>query len=164
MAEKKEIKDMSDTELRHELGEYCVKQTKNGSCKLCVLSGTHHFGDGNSCHNGFFEIEDRYTLALMVSLARGYLTWNCTSLDPKDPALEDLIKSGSNVPEQPTVPPMPEPVEPVKTVECVESIEAKVSELSVNMPEDMTVIMISGKKPTSVTVFYDQEGGGTDGA
>ena len=151
MADNKEIKDISNTDLRRELVEYCTKQRKNGSCELCVLSGIHHFDDDNSYHNGIFEIDDRYTLALMVSLARGYLTWNRTSLDPKDQALEDLIKSGSNVPEQPTVPPMPEPVE---------LPEAKVSELSVNVPDDMTVIMISGKKPTSMTVFYDQEGGG----
>ena len=155
MADNKEIKDMSNTDLRLELVEYCAKQRENGSCELCVLSGTHHFDDGNSYHKGIFEIDDRYTLALMVSLARGYLTWNRTSLDPKDQALEDLIKSGSNVPEQPTVPPMPEPVE---------LPEAKVSELSVNVPDDMSVIMISGKKPTSMTIFYDQEGGGTDGA
>lgn len=154
MADNKEIKDMSDTDLRHELKEYCAKQTKNGSCKSCVLSGIHRFDDGTCFHNGFYAIDDRYTLALMVSLARGYLTWNRTSLDPKDQALEDLMKSGSNVPEQPTVPPMPEPVE---------LPEAKVSELSVDVPDDMTVIMISGKKPTSMTVFYDQEGGGTDG-
>ena len=163
MADNKEIKDMSDTELRHELGEYCAKQTKNGACKLCVLSGTHHFDDVKSCHSGFIDIDDRYTLALMVSLVRGYLTWNRTSLDSKDPALEDLIKSGSNVPEQPTVPPMPEPVKSVisRETELTVSMEGN---LLVDGYADATQIVISGKKPTSLTVFYDQEGGGTDGA
>ena len=160
----KKIYEMSIDEMIEELRAFCITHTE---CKRCELSLINHLGDINVGHKPFINTTDRHFLILMVAIARGYLVWKRDEKDPNDPALEDLIKSGSNVPEQPTVPPMPEPVEPVepvKTVESVESIEAKVSELSVNMPEDMTVIVISGKKPTSMTVFYDQEGGGTDGA
>lgn len=163
MAEKKEIKDMDIQELRDELKLYC---SRCRNCRVCALSILHHTGDEAADHPAFEGINSRFMLDTLVALARGYLEWKHSYIDPNDPTV-DHEKLGSNVPEQPTVPPMPkpvEPVEPVKTVESVESIEAKVSELSVNMPEDMTVIMISGKKPTSMTVFYDQEGGGTDGA
>ncbi len=145
MAEKK-IKEMSIEGLRNEIKKYCEQQVKNEDCSACVLSGIHHLADINTFHKAADDIDDRYTLGLMVALIRGYLVWD----DPTDQEGEH-----SNVPDQPTVPPMPEPVE---------LPEAKVSELSVNVPDDMTVIMISGKKPTSMTVFYDQEGGGTDGA
>ena len=154
------IKEMSIEGLRSEIKKYCSHQIKNESCHACVLSGIHHLDDINTFHKSADDIDDRYTLGLMVALIRGYLVWDESRLNQGDRREFD---TGSNVPEQPTIPPMPEPVEPVepvKTVESVESIEAKVSELSVNMPEDMTVIMISGKKPTSMTVFYDQEGGG----
>ncbi len=144
MAEKK-IKELSIEGLRNEIKKYCNQQIKNGSCNACVLSGIHHLDDINIFHKSADDIDDRYTLGLMVALIRGYLVWN----DRKE------FDNGSNVPDQPTIPPMPEPVE---------LPEAKVSELSVdvsvNVPDDMTVIMISGKKPTSMTVFYDQEGGG----
>lgn len=144
MAEKK-IKELSIDELRNEIKKYCQQQVKNGSCSACVLSGIHRLDDINAFHKSADDIDDRFTLGLMDALIRGYLVW----ADRKE------FDNGSNVPEQPTVPPMPEPVE---------LPEAKVSELSVdvsaNVPDDMTVIMISGKKPTSMTVFYDQEGGG----
>ena len=156
MAEKK-IREMSIEELRSEITKHCQQQVKNGSCNTCVLSTIHHFDDLNTFHKAPADIDDRYTLGLMVALIRGYLVWD----ESRNSDNREEFDKCSNVPEQPTVPPMPEPV---KTVECVETVEAKVSELSVNMPEDMTVIMISGKKPTSMTVFYDQEGGGTDGA
>ena len=155
MAEKK-IREMSIEELRGEIKKYCNRQVKNESCPTCVLSGIHQLDDINTFHKSADDIDDRYTLGLMVALIRGYLVWDESTLNQGD-CIE--FATCSNVPEQPTVPPMPEPV---KTVECFETVEAKVSELSVNMPEDMTVI--SGKKPTSMTVFYDQEGGGTDGA
>ena len=148
----KKIYEMSIDEMIEELRAFCITHT---ACKRCELSLINHLGDINVGHKPFINTTDRHFLILMVAIARGYLVWKHAEKDPNDPALEDLIKSGSNVPEQPTVPPMPEPVE---------LPEAKVSELSVNMPEDMTVIMISGKKPTSMTVFYDQEGGGADGA
>lgn len=151
MAENK-IKEMSIEELRSEIKKYCNQQVKNESCHACVLSGIHHLDDINTFHKAADDIDDRYTLGLMVALIRGHLVWDESRLNQGDRMEFD---TGSNVPEQPTVPPMPEPVE---------LPEAKVSELSVNVPEDMTVIMISGKKPTSMTVFYDQEGGGTDGA
>ena len=157
MAENK-IKEMSIEELRGEIKKYCNRQVKNESCHTCVLSGIHQLDDINTFHKSADDIDDRYTLGLMVALIRGYLVWDESRLNQGDCREFD---TGSNVPEQPTVPPMPEPVEPVKTVELP---EAKMSELSVNVPEDMTVIMISGKKPTSMTVFYGQEGGGTDGA
>lgn len=140
MAEKK-IKELSIDGLRNEIKKYCQQQVKNGSCSACVLSGIHRLDDINAFHKSADDIDDRFTLGLMVALIRGYLVWS----DRKE------FDNGSNVPEQPTVPPMPEPVE---------LPEAKVSELSVDVPDDMTVIMISGKKPTSMTVFYDQEGGG----
>lgn len=148
----KKIYEMSIDEMIEELRAFCITHTE---CKRCELSLINHLGDINVGHKPFINTTDRHFLILMVAIARGYLVWKHAEKDPNDPALEDLIKSGSNVPEQPTVPPMPEPVE---------LPEAKVSELSVNVPEDMTVIMISGKKSTSMTVFYDQEGGGTDGA
>lgn len=146
MAEKK-IHEMSIGEMVDELRTFC---SKRGGCKRCELSLFNHLGKGDIAHDGFADITDRNFLALMVAIARGYLVWKHTENDPKDPE-ESIL----NIPEQPTVPPMPEPVE---------LPEAKVSELSVdvsvNVPDDMTVIMISGKKPTSMTVFYDQEGGG----
>lgn len=151
MAEKKEIKDMDIQELRDELKLYC---SRCRNCRVCALSILHHTGDEAADHPAFEGLNSRFMLDTLVALARGYLEWEHSYIDPNDPTV-DHEKLGSNVPEQPTVPPMPEPVE---------LPEAKVSELSVNMPEDMTVIMISGKKPTSMTVFYDQEGGGTDGA
>ena len=157
MAEKKEIKDMDIQELRDELKLYC---SRCRNCRVCALSILHHTGDEAADHPAFDGLNSRFMLDTLVALARGYLEWKHSYIDPNDPTV-DHEKPGSNVPEQPTVPPMPEPVEPVKTVELP---EAKMSELSVNVPEDMTVIMISGKKPTSMTVFYDQEGGGTDGA
>lgn len=151
MAEKK-IKELSIDGLRNEIKNYCQRQVKNGSCNTCVLSTIHHFDDINTFHNAADDIDDRYTLGLMVALIRGYLVWDESRLNQGD---RKAFNNGSNVPDQPTVPPMPEPVE---------LPEAKVSELSVdvsvNVPDDMTVIMISGKKPTSMTVFYDQEGGG----
>lgn len=139
MAEKKEIKDMSIQELRDELKFYCSRRR---TCSTCVLSVLHHTGDEAADHPDFESLNSRVMLDTFVALARGYLVWD----DPTDQEGEH-----SNVPDQPTVPPMPEPVE---------LPEAKVSELSVDVPNDMTVIMISGKKPTSMTVFYDQEGGG----
>ena len=148
----KKIYEMSIDEMVSELRVFCITRKE---CKRCELSLINHLGDINYGHKAFCHITDRSFLALMVAIARGYLVWKHAEKDPNDPALEDPIKSGSNVPEQPAVPPMPEPVE---------LPEAKVSELSVNVPDDMTVIMISGKKPTSMTVFYDQEGGGADGA
>lgn len=148
----KKIYEMSIDEMIEELRAFCITHTE---CKRCELSLINHLGDINVGHKPFVNTEDRHFLILMVAIARGYLVWKHAENDPNDPALEDLIKSGSNVPEQPTVPPMPEPVE---------LPEAKVSELSVNVPDDMSVIMISGKKPTSMTIFYDQEGGGADGA
>lgn len=151
MAEKKEIKDMDIQELRDELKLYC---SRCRNCRVCALSILHHTGDEAADHPAFDGLNSRFMLDTLVALARGYLEWKYSYIDPNDPTV-DHEKLGANVPEQPTVPPMPEPVE---------LPEAKVSELSVNMPEDMTVIMISGKKPTSMTVFYDQEGGGTDGA
>ena len=151
MTEKKEIKDMDIQELRDELKLYC---SRCRNCRVCALSILHHTGDEAADHPAFEGLNSRFMLDTFVALARGYLEWKHSYIDPNDPTV-DHEKLGSNVPEQPTVPPMPEPVE---------LPEAKVSELSVNMPEDMTVIMISGKKPTSMTVFYDQEGGGTDGA
>ena len=151
MTKKKEIKDMDIQELRDELKLYC---SRCRNCRVCALSILHHTGDEAADHPAFEELNSRFMLDTFVALARGYLEWKHSYIDPNDPTV-DHEKLGSNVPEQPTVPPMPEPVE---------LPEAKVSELSVNVPEDMTVIMISGKKPTSMTVFYDQEGGGTDGA
>ena len=150
MAQEK-IREMSIEGLRNEIKKYCNRQVKNGSCSACVLSGIRHLDDINAFHTAADDIDDRYTLGLMVALIRGYLVWDeSRNLDNREE-----FDTGSNVPKQPAVPPMPEPVE---------LPEAKVSELSVNVPDDMTVIMISGKKPTSMTVFYDQEGGGTDGA
>lgn len=135
----KEIHEMSIDEMRKELIAFCHAR---GECERCELSLFNHLGKGDIGHDAFADITNRDFLALMVAIARGYLVWKHT-------------ENGSNVPDQPTVPPMPEPVE---------LPEAKVSELSVdvsaNVPDDMTVIMISGKKPTSMTVFYDQEGGG----
>ena len=151
MAEKKEIKDMDIQELRDELKLYC---SRCRNCRVCALSILHHTGDEAADHPAFEGLNSRFMLDTLVALARGYLEWKHSYIDPNDPTV-DHEKLGSNVPEQPTVPPMPEPVE---------LPEAKVSELSVDVPDDMTVIMISGKKPTSMTVFYDQEGGGTDGA
>lgn len=151
MTEKKEIKDMNIQELRDELKFYC---SRCRNCRVCVLSVLHHTGDEAAAHPAFEGLNSRFMLDTLVALARGYLEWKHSYIDPNDPTV-DHEKPGSSVPEQPTVPPMPEPVE---------LLEAKVSELSVNMPEDMTVIMISGQKPTSMTVFYDQEGGGADGA
>lgn len=148
----KKIYEMSMAEMVGELTAFCRARK---TCKRCELSLINHLGDRSVGHKPFVDTSDRHFLVLMVAIARGYLVWKHAENDPNDPALEDLIKSGSNVPEQPTVPPMPEPVE---------LPEAKVSELSVNVPDDMSVIMISGKKPTSMTVFYDQEGGGADGA
>lgn len=143
----KKIYEMSIDEMIEELRAFCIT---HGECKRCELSLINHLGDINVGHKPFVNINDRHFLVLMVAIARGYLVWKHAENDPKDPEGEH-----SNVPEQPTVPPMPEPVE---------LPEAKVSELSVdvsvNVPDDMTVIMISGKKPTSMTVFYDQEGGG----
>ena len=147
MAEKKEIKDMDIQELRDELKLYC---SRCRNCRVCALSILHHTGDEAADHPAFDGLNSRFMLDTLVALARGYLEWKHSYIDPNDPTV-DHEKLGSNVPEQPTVPPMPEPVE---------LPEAKVSELSVDVPDDMTVIMISGKKPTSMTVFYDQEGGG----
>lgn len=150
MAEKK-IREMSIEELRSEITKHCQQQVKNGSCNTCVVSSIYHLDDVNTFHKTPADIDDRYTLGLMVALIRGYLVWD----ESRNSDYREEFDKCSNVPEQPTVPPMPGPVE---------LPEAKVSELSVNVPDDMTVIMISGKKPTSMTVFYDQEGGGTDGA
>ena len=147
MAEKKEIKDMNIQEMRDELKLHC---SCCSNCSACVLSGINRLDDINTFHKGIAAIDDRYTLGLMIALIRGYLVWD----ESRNPDNRKESDTGSNVPEQPTVPPMPEPVE---------LLEAKVSELSVDVPDDMTVIMISGKKPTSMTVFYDQEGGGADG-
>lgn len=147
MVEKKEIKDMDIQELRDELKLYC---SRCRNCRVCALSILHHTGDEAADHPAFDGLNSRFMLDTLVALARGYLEWKHSYIDPNDPTV-DHEKLGSNVPEQPTVPPMPKPVE---------LPEAKMSELSVNVPEDMTVIMISGKKPTSMTVFYDQEGGG----
>lgn len=160
MAEKKEIKDMDIQELRDELKLYC---SRCRNCRVCALSILHHTGDEAADHPAFEGLNSRFMLDTLVALARGYLEWKHSYIDPNDPTV-DHEKPGPDTSKRPTVPPELEPVEPVKTVERVESIEAKVSELSVNMPDDMTVIMISGKKPTSMTVFYDQEGGGADGA
>ena len=146
----KEIHEMSIDEMHKELIAFCNARIE---CKHCELSLFNHLGKGDIGHDAFADITDRNFLALMVAIARGYLVWKHAENDPNDPEGEH-----SNVPDQPKIPPMPEPVE---------LPEAKVSELSVdvsvNVPEDMTVIMISGKKPTSMTVFYDQEGGGADG-
>lgn len=140
MAEKK-IKELSIDGLRNEIKKYCDQQVKNGSCGVCVLSGIRHLDDINTFHKPADDIDDRYTLGLMVALIRGYLVWS----NRKE------FDNGSNVPDQPTIPPMPEPVE---------LPEAKVSELSVdvsaNVPDDMTVIMISGKKPAMMTTYFDQ--------
>ena len=141
MAEKK-IKEMSIEGLRNEIRKYCEHQVKNGSCSACVLSGIHRLDDINAFHKSADDIDDRYTLGLMVALIRGYLVWD----DRKK------FDNGSNVPEQPTVLPMPE---------LVESIESSVENtLTAELPEDATMLVISGKKPTSVTLYYDQEGGG----
>lgn len=143
---KEKIRELSIEELRGEIKKYCSQQVKNGLCCACVLSGIHHLDDINTFHKAVDDIDDRYTLGLMVALIRGYLVWDeRENLDNREE-----FETGSNISESPTIMPMPEPVE---------LPEAKVSELSVNVPEDMTVIMISGKKPTSMTVFYDQEGG-----
>ena len=150
MAEKK-IREMIIEELRSEITKHCQQQVKNGSCNTCVVSSIYHLDDVNTFHKAPADIDDRYTLGLMVALIRGYLVWD----ESRNSDNREEFDKCSNVPEQPTVPPMPEPVE---------LPEAKVSELSVDVPDDMTVIMISGKKPTSMTVFYDHEGGGADGA
>lgn len=143
MAEKK-IKELSIEGLRSEIKKYCNQQIKNGSCNACILSGIHHLDDINIFHKSADDIDDRYTLGLMVALIRGYLVWD----NRKE------FDNGSNVPEQPTVPPMPE---------LVESIESSVENtLTAELPDDATMLVISGKKPTSVTLYYDQEGGGAD--
>ena len=141
----KKIYEMSVAEMIDELRTFCITR---GECTHCELSLTNHLGDIGVGHKPLVCITDRHLLILMVAIARGYLVWDESRLNQRD---RKVFDKGSNVPEQPTVPPMPEPVE---------LPEAKVSELSVNVPEDMSVIMISGKKPTSMTVFYDQEGGG----
>ena len=141
----KKIYEMSVDEMVKELVAFCHMR---GECKRCELSLINRLGFEADGHDAFNDITDRHLLVLMVAIARGYLVWDESRLNQSD---RKEFDNGSNVPDQPTVPPMPEPVE---------LPEAKVSELSVNMPEDMTVIMISGKKPTSMTVFYDQEGGG----
>lgn len=147
MAEKK-IKGMSIEELRNEIRKYCEHQVKNGSCDACVLSGIHHLDDINTFHKSVGDIDDRFTLGLMVALIRGYLVWD----NRKE------FNTGSNVPEQPTVPPMPEPVKSV--INQVTELTASIDTNLVDGYADATQIVIAGKKPTSMTVFYDQEGGG----
>lgn len=148
MAEKK-IKELSIAGLRNEIKKYCDQQVKNGSCSACVLSGIHHLDDINTFHKAADDIDDRYTLGLMVALIRGYLVWDESRLNQGD---SKEFNNGSNVPDWPTVPPMPEPIE---------SIESSVENtLTAELPEDATMLVISGKKPTTVTLYYDQEGGG----
>ena len=156
----KKIYEMSIDEMIEELRAFCITHTE---CKRCELSLINHLGDINVGHKPFINTTDRHFLILMVAIARGYLVWKHAENDHNDPALDDLIKSGSNVPEQPTVPPMPEPVKSVigQAKELAVSMEGN---LLVDGYADATQIVISGKKPTSMTVFYDQEGGGTDGA
>ena len=96
----------------------------------------------------------------MVAIARGYLVWDESRLNQSD---RKEFDNGSNVPEQPTVPPMPEPVKSIIS-QAAELTESIAGNLLVDGYADATQIVISGKKPTSMTVFYDQEGGGTDGA
>lgn len=155
MAEKKEIKDMDIQELRDELKLYC---SRCRNCRVCVLSVLHHTGDEAADHPAFEGLNSRFMLDTMVALARGYLEWKHSYIDPNDPTV-DHEKLGSNVPEQPTVPPMPEPVKSAigQAKELTVSMEGN---LLVDGYADATQIVISGKKPTSMTVFYDQEGGG----
>lgn len=132
----KKIREMSVEEMRDELGKFC-KGRPCGSCPLCLMK---IFSDDRFEHGAIGSETDLYKLALMLEIARGGLVWAAKEFD-----------NGSNVPDQPTIPPMPEPVE---------LPEAKVSELSVdvsaNVPDDMTVIMISGKKPAMMTTYFDQ--------
>lgn len=147
MAEKK-IKELSIDGLRNEIRKYCQQQVKNGSCSACVLSGIHRLDDINAFHKSADDIDDRFTLGLMVALIRGYLVWT----DRKE------FDNGSNVPEQPTIPPMPEPMKSV--INQVTELTASIETNLIDGYADATQIVISGKKPTSMTIFYDQEGGG----
>lgn len=153
MAEKK-IREMSIEELRSEITKHCQQQVKNGSCNTCVLSTIHHFDDLNTFHKTPADIDDRYTLGLMVALIRGYLVWD----ESRNSDNREEFDKCSNVPEQPTVPPMPEPVKSV--IDQMTELTASIETNLVDGYADATQIVISGKKPTSLTVFYDQEGGG----
>lgn len=156
------IRELSNEELRNEIKKYCRQQVKNGSCTACIVSGIHHLDDITISHRAVNDIDDRYTLGLMVALIRGYLVWD----ESRSSDNREEFDTGSNVPEQPTVPPMPEPMESVIGRETELTISAEGNLLVdgyADVPDDMTVIRISGKKPTSMTVFYDQEGGGADG-
>lgn len=152
MAEKK-IHEMSINEMIDELRTFCITR---GECTRCELSLINHLGDINVAHKPLVCITDRHLLVLMVAIARGYLVWDESRLNQSD---RKEFDNGSNVPEQPTVPPMPEPVTSVisQAAELTESTEGN---LLVDGYADATQIVISGKKPTSMTVFYDQEGGG----
>lgn len=157
MVEKKEIKDMDIQELRDELKLYCSRRR---NCRACALSILHNTGDEAADHPPFEEINSRFMLDAFVALARGYLEWKHSYIDPNDPTV-DYEKPGPDTSKRPTAPPKLEPVEPVKTVESVESIESSVENtLTAELPDDATMLVISGKKPTSVTLYYDQEGGG----
>ena len=143
MAEKK-IKELSIDGLRNEIKKYCEHQVKNGSCDACVLSGIHRLDDINAFHKSVGDIDDRFTLGLMVALIRGYLVWD----NRKE------FNTGSNVPEQPTVPPMPEPVKSV--INQVTELTASIDTNLVDVYADATQIVIYGKKPSMMTIYFDQ--------
>lgn len=102
-------------------------------CNNCPLSLNTKYGSVGSdfSHDRIMEIMDNYKLALMLEVIRGNLIW-------KD------------------------------QIETTETVTSHVSEVTMSVEgsllvddyADATKIVISGKKPTSVTVFYDQEGGG----
>lgn len=141
----KKIYEMSRDEMVSELRAFCITR---GECKRCELSLINHLGDVGAGHKAFDHIKDRHCLILMVAIARGYLVW----------ADREKVDKGSNVPEQPAVPPMPEPVKSV--INQVTELTASIETNLVDGYADATQIVIAGKKPTSLTVFYDQEGGG----
>ncbi len=152
----KKIYEMSRDEIVSELRAFCITR---GECKRCELSLINHLGDINVGHRAFDGITDRHCLILMVAIARGYLVWDKS----RNPDNREEFNTGSNVPEQPTVPPMPEPVKSVisQMTELTESTECN---LLKDGYADATQIVISGKKPSTMTVFFGEtDGEETDG-